>query len=242
MTLTVEDAIHQATETWRRLGVEQDTADEMAEELAADLTAASSDGRSVADYIGGDIEALATSWADERGLLPVRRHLKETAIAAAQGAALPALAALAFWFVCWSHLLDPSSESLRTTVDGQVLREVRQFPDPGVPLMWVGLPVCVLVAFFLIRRAVRGTLRHHHAPVVEATVQALTKALPVILMAAAVLGVAIGLFGASVVGYYQVLFTVPVALAGMIGAVAAGAAWIRHRTCPTVTATSSTFA
>ncbi|MFD5733790.1 hypothetical protein ACFWIY_13260 [Streptomyces sioyaensis] len=238
MTPTVDDAIRTATETWRRLGVERATADEMAEELAADLAAASADGRSVADYMGGDVEALATSWADERGLLPVRRHLKETAVAAAQGAVLPALAALAFWYVCWSHLLDPSSESLQTTVDGQVLREVRQFPNPGVPLMWVGLPLCALVAFFLIRRAVRGTLQHHHAPVVEATVQALTKALPVILMAAAVLGIAIGLFGASVVGYYQVLFTVPVAPAGMIGAVAAGAAWVRHRTCPPVTATS----
>ena len=78
MTLTVDDAIHTATETWRRLGVEQATADEMAEELAADLAAASADGRSVADYMGGDVEALATSWADERGLVPARQHLKET--------------------------------------------------------------------------------------------------------------------------------------------------------------------
>jgi hypothetical protein len=34
MTLTVEVAIHQAMETWRRLGIEQDATDEMAEELA----------------------------------------------------------------------------------------------------------------------------------------------------------------------------------------------------------------
>ncbi|MBL1094801.1 MULTISPECIES: hypothetical protein [Streptomyces] len=231
MTLTVEDAIHQATETWRRLGVAQGAADEMAEELAADLTAASADGRSVADYIGGDIEALATSWADERGLLPERRHLKETAVAAAQGAALPALAALAFWYVSWSHLLDPSGESLTTTLDGHVHREVRKFADPGVPLMWVGLPVCVVVAFFLVRRAVRGTLQYHHAAASEATVQALTRALPVILVAAAVLAVAIGYFGDRVIGTYQLLFTAPMALAGMIGAVAGGAAWVRNRLC-----------
>lgn len=236
MTLTVEDAIHKATRTWRRLSVEQDAAEEMAEELAADLTAASSDGRSVVDYLGGDVEALATSWADERGLLPAHRHLKETAIAAAQGAALPALAALALWWVCWSHLLDPSGESMTTTLDGHVLREVRKFPNPGVPLMWVGLPVCVLAAFFLIRRAVRETLRHHGAPAREATTQALTKALPVILATAAVLGVAIGCFGAYVIGTYQLFFTVLMAPAGMIGAVAAGAAWARHRTCPPVTA------
>lgn len=238
MTLTVDDAIHTATETWRRIGVEQATADEMAEELAADLAAASADGRSVADYLGGDVKALATSWADERGLLRVRRHLKETAVAAAQGAALPALAALTFWYVCWSHLLDPSSESMRTTLDGDVLWEVRKFPDPGVPLMWVGLPLCVLAAFFLVRRAVRGTLQHHDAPVLEATAKALTKALPVILVAAAALAVAIGYFGAYVIGTYQLFFTAPMALAGMIGVVAAGAAWVRNRTCPPVTATS----
>ncbi|GFE15274.1 hypothetical protein Sgleb_33210 [Streptomyces glebosus] len=235
MTLTVDDAIHTATETWRRLGVEEATAEEMAEELAADLTAASSDGRSVADYMGGDVEALATSWADERGLVPARPHLKETAVAAAQGAALPALAALAFWYVSWSHLLDPSGTSMATTLDGNVEWEIRQFPNPGVPLMWVGLPLCVVAAFFLIRRAVRGTLQYHHAPVIEATMQALTKTLPVILAAAALLAVGIGYFGDYLVGYFQLLFTIPMALAGMIGAVAAGAAWVRNRTCPPVT-------
>ncbi|MGW8975979.1 hypothetical protein [Streptomyces platensis] len=238
MTLTVDDAIHTATETWRRLGVEQATADEMAEELAADLAAASADGRSVADYMGGDVEALATSWADERGLVPVRPYLKETAVAAAQGATLPALAALAFWYVNWSHLLDPSGTAMTTTLDGNVVWEVRRFPNAGVPLMWVGLPLCVVAAFFLVRRAVRGTLQHHHAPVIEATMQTLTKALPVLLAAAAVLAVAIGYFADYVVGTYQLLFTAPMALAGMIGAVAAGATWVRNRTCPPVTAGS----
>ncbi|WP_433857145.1 hypothetical protein [Streptomyces kronopolitis] len=232
MTPTVDDAIRTATETWRRLGVERDAIGEMAEELAADLTAAAGDGRSVADYLGGDIEALATSWADERGLLPTHRHLKETAVAAAQGAALPALAALALWWVYWSHLLDPSGETLTTTADGQVLHEIRKFPDPGVPLMWVGLPLCVLAAFFLVRRAVHGTLRHHAAPAHEATVRALTKALPALLAAAALLGIATGLFGAHVVGHYQLLFTAPFAPAAVLATVAAGATWIRHRTCP----------
>ncbi|BCK70152.1 hypothetical protein Srufu_041050 [Streptomyces libani subsp. rufus] len=238
MTLTVDDAIHTAMETWRRLGVEQAAAEEMAEELAADLTAASSDGRSVADYMGGDVEALATSWADERGLVPVRPHLKETAVAAAQGAVLPALAALAFWFVNVSHLLDPSSESMTTTLDGHVVREIRHFPNPGVPLMWVGLPICVVAAFSLIRRAVRGTLQYHHAPAIEATMRNLTKALPAILAAAAVLFVAICYFGDRVIGTYQLLFIAPMAPAAMIGAVAGGAAWVRDRTCPPVTAGS----
>ncbi|MEU9120535.1 hypothetical protein AB0C96_11840 [Streptomyces sp. NPDC048506] len=237
MTLTVEDAIHQATEVWRRLGIEPGAADEMAEELAADLTAAAFDGRSPADYIGGDIEALATSWAVERGLVPEHRRLKETAFAAATGAALPALAALLFWWMGTSHLFDPSSESLTTTLDGHVLRDVRKFPDPGVPLMWVGWVACLATAFFFVRRAVAESLQRPLDPARDATMRALTKALPVILVAAALLGWAIGVFGAYVVGYFQLLFTIPIALVGMIGAVAAGAAWVRHRTCPAATAT-----
>ncbi|GAB7035822.1 hypothetical protein AB0G35_29640 [Streptomyces sp. NPDC021749] len=236
MTLTVEDAIHQATETWHHLGVNGKTADEMAEELAADLTAAAADGRSVTDYIGGDVEALATSWAVERGLLPAHRRLKETAFAAATGAALPAFAALLFWWINTSHLLDPSSESLTTTLDGRVLREVHRYPNPGVPLMWLGWVVCLLAAFLFVRRAVNETLQRPRDPARDATMRALTKTLPLILLAAALVACAIGVFGAYVIGYYQLLFTVPVALAGMIGTVAAGAAWVRHRTCPPMTA------
>ncbi|WP_043262684.1 hypothetical protein [Streptomyces sp. CT34] len=238
MTLTVDDAIHQAVETWRRLGVDEVVAEEMAEELAADLTAAAADGRSVADYIGGDIETLATSWAVERGLLPVHRRLKETAFAAATGAAIPALAALLFWWMSTSHLFDPSSESLTTTLDGHVLRDVRKFPNPGVPLMWVGWVACLCIAFFFVRRAVDESLQRPLDPARHATMRALNKALPLILLAAALVAVAIGVFGAYVVGYFQLLFTVPVALVGMIGTVAAGAAWVRHRTCPPVTAIS----
>ncbi|MCX4639244.1 hypothetical protein QT196_19260 [Streptomyces sp. P9-2B-2] len=73
---------------------------------------------------------------------------------------------------------------------------------------------------------------------IEATMRTLTKALPVILAAAAVLAVAIGYFADFAVGTYQLFFIVPVALAGMIGAAAAGAAWVRNRTCPPVTAGS----
>lgn len=232
MTLTVEDAIHQAVETWRRLGVDEGAAAEMAEELAADLTAAAADGRSATDYIGGDIEGLATSWAVERGLLPVHRRLKETAFAAATAAALPALGAVAFWWAGMpGGLLDSNSESL-TTQYGRTVWEVHRSPNPGVPLMWMGWVVCLLTAFLFVRRAVGESLTRPLDPARDATMRALAKALPLILLAAALVATAIGVFGAYVVGYFQLLFTIPVALGGMIGTVAAGAAWVRHRTCP----------
>ncbi|MEW9517731.1 hypothetical protein [Streptomyces tubercidicus] len=233
MTLTVEDAIHQAMETWRRLGIEQDATDEMAEELAADLTAAAFDGRSVTDYIGGDIDALATSWAVERGLLPTRPHLKETAVAAAKGAALPAVAAVILWMAGTpGGLLDRSTELKVTQPDGPPLVEVHHYPNPGVPLMWVGWVVCLVGAFFLIRRTVATKLQAEHDPAHEETLRAITKALPLILLAAAVAAAALNFLGGCAFEYFQGIVNVLVGPFVMVGVVAAGTAWVRDRTCP----------
>ncbi|WP_432093680.1 hypothetical protein [Streptomyces sp. bgisy100] len=233
MTLTVEDAIHQATETWNRLGIEQDAADEMAEELAADLTAAALDGRSVTDCIGGDIDAMATSWAVERGLLPTRPHLKETATAAAKGAAIPAVAAIILWLAgTQGGFLDRDSEVMTTQLNGPPVWEVHHYPNPGTPLMWVGWGVCLVAAFFLTRRAVAATLRRRHDLALDETMRAMTKALPLILVAAALLGTAINFLGLYAFEYFQGIVTVAIGPVAMVGAVAAGAAWVRDRTCP----------
>ncbi|MGX1755373.1 hypothetical protein ACWIG5_00380 [Streptomyces lydicus] len=237
MTLTVEDAIHQATKTWRRLGIEQDAADEMAEELAADLTAAASDGRSVTDYIGGDLDALATSWAAERGLLPTGPRLKETALAAVRGAAVPAVVAVILWWAGMpGGLLDRDSEAMTTQLHGPPVWEVHHYPDPGTPLMWVGWAVCLLAAFFWIRSTVAAELRRHHDPARDVTMRALTKALPLILLAAALLGTGINFFGDYAFSYFQVIVTVLIAPVAMLAAVAAGAAWVRDRACPPLNA------
>jgi len=233
MTLTVEDAIHEAMETWRRLGLEPDTTDEMAEELAADLTAAAFDGRSVTDYIGGDIDALATSWAVERGLLPTRPYLKETALAAAKGAALPAVAAVVLWLAGTpGGLLDRNSELMLTQPDGPPLVEVHHYPNPGVPLMWVGWAVCLVGAFFLIRRTVATKLRAQHDPAHEETLRAVTKALPLLLLAAALAATGLNFMGAYAFEYFQGIVNVLVGPFAMVGVVAAGTAWVRDRTCP----------
>ncbi|WP_414504378.1 hypothetical protein [Streptomyces sp. NEAU-L66] len=237
MTLAVEDAIHQAMETWRRLGIEQDAADEMAEELAADLTAAASDGRSVTDYIGGDIDALATSWAVERGLRATNPRLKETAAAAARGAAVPAVVAVILWLAGMpGGLLDRDSEAMTTQLHGPPVWEVHHYPNPGTPLMWVGWAVCLLGAFFWIRSTVAAELQHQHDPARDVTMRALTKALPLILAAAALLGSAINVLGAYAFPYFQVIVTVLIAPVAMLGAVAAGAAWVRDRSCPPLNA------
>ncbi|MFD8546914.1 hypothetical protein [Streptomyces sp. NPDC059649] len=231
MTMLVEDAISQATKTWRRLGVDEEAAQEMAEELAADLDAAALDGRDVSAYIGGDVDSLAGSWAVERGLLSPHPRSKETAAAAAKGAAVPALAATIFWWVGWSGVFDSSYESLVTTLGGGVRVDVRHYPDPGIPVMWVGWVVCVLAAFFMVRRAVAGRLDRLLAPAREATVRTLAKALPLIILAAALIAGAIGFLTRHLFEYYA-LIGLPIGLVGMLATVAAGAALVRHRTCP----------
>lgn len=78
---------------WKRLGVPDPVADEMAADLAADLKEAATEGVSPEDVLGSaasDPRAFAASWAAERGLIPPRpttdkprgRSLTHLAIAA----------------------------------------------------------------------------------------------------------------------------------------------------------------
>ncbi|MEV0965375.1 MULTISPECIES: hypothetical protein [unclassified Streptomyces] len=241
----IQDITSQARKTWRRLGVDEGTASEMAEELTADLTAAALDGQDARSYIAGDVEVLATSWAVERGLVASRRRLKETALAAANGAALPALAAMAFWWVGWSRVLDCSFESVATMPDGSLQQAQQVCSNAGVPLMWAGWVVCLFAAFFTIRLSVARALRRHLDPAREATVRSLTRSLPAILATAASLGWAVGVPWVAYLdahdfgfGYYKLMYLLPVVPIVMVGAVVSGACWTRHRTCPPVKATS----
>jgi hypothetical protein len=57
---------------WKRLGVPDAVANEMAAELAADLSEADAEGASAEDVLGRavfDPRAFAASWAEERGLI-----------------------------------------------------------------------------------------------------------------------------------------------------------------------------
>ncbi|MGW2921870.1 hypothetical protein ACWDBF_28920 [Streptomyces angustmyceticus] len=101
------------------------------------------------------------------------------------------------------------------------------------PWMWAGWVLCALGGYLMVRRTVGVTLRHHAAPLREATMRAMTKALPLIIVAAALVGGGIGLLGPYAFGSFTIL-AFPIALAGMLGTVAAGTALVRHRICPTV--------
>jgi ABC-type xylose transport system permease subunit len=97
--------------------------------------------------------------------------------------------------------------------------------------MWVGWVLCAVTAYFLVRRMVAVLLQHRLALAREATMRTLTAALPFIVVAAALVGGAIGLLAPCAFGDFTVI-GFPVALAGMLATTAAGAALVRYRTCP----------
>jgi hypothetical protein len=71
----MSDFVEQCREEWRRLGVPDPAAEEMAADLASDLGEAEADGVSAEELLGRsafDPRSFAASWAGERGIIPAR--------------------------------------------------------------------------------------------------------------------------------------------------------------------------
>ena len=70
----MSEFVEQCRQEWKRLGVADPLAEEMAADLASDLEEAKAEGVSAADYLGAsasDPRSFAASWASERGIIPV---------------------------------------------------------------------------------------------------------------------------------------------------------------------------
>lgn len=69
----MSEFVEQCRQEWRRLGVPDPLADEMAADLASDLEDAQAEGVSAEEYLGSndpDPRSFASSWASERGIIP----------------------------------------------------------------------------------------------------------------------------------------------------------------------------
>jgi predicted small secreted protein len=69
----MNDFIEQCRREWRRLGVSDPLAEEMATELASDLSEAEAEGVSAQEFLGRsafDPPSFAATWAAERGIVP----------------------------------------------------------------------------------------------------------------------------------------------------------------------------
>ena len=72
----MSDFVEQFRAEWKRLGVPDAIAEEMASDLGSDIRDAESDGISVEELLGSsasDPRAFAASWANERGVVQTRR-------------------------------------------------------------------------------------------------------------------------------------------------------------------------
>jgi hypothetical protein len=70
----MSDFVEQCRHQWRRLGVPDPLAEEMAADLAADLGEAEAEGVSAEELLGSslfDPGSFAATWAAERGIIPV---------------------------------------------------------------------------------------------------------------------------------------------------------------------------
>ena len=91
------DFVEQCRLEWRRLGVPDQLAEEMAAELAADLTEAEAEGVSAEELLGSsasDPRAFAASWAAERGIIPAppsREHARRRPLVLVAFTALAAI-------------------------------------------------------------------------------------------------------------------------------------------------------
>lgn len=76
----MSEFVEQCRTEWRRLGVADPLAEEMAADLTSDLEEAEAEGVSVGDYLGGsasDPRSFAASWASERGIIPTPPGLEQ---------------------------------------------------------------------------------------------------------------------------------------------------------------------
>jgi len=70
----MSDFVEQCRREWKRLGVPDPLAEEMASDLAADLGEAEAEGVSAEEFLGSSVfdpSSFAASWAAERGIIPV---------------------------------------------------------------------------------------------------------------------------------------------------------------------------
>jgi hypothetical protein len=93
----MSDFVEQCRREWKRLGVPDPLAEEMAADLAADLSEAEAEGVSAEELLGSsvfDARSFAASWAAERGVIPESRPVRRRPIVLIAFTAVAAIAVI----------------------------------------------------------------------------------------------------------------------------------------------------
>jgi hypothetical protein len=162
----MNDFIEQCRREWRRLGVSDPLAEEMATELAADLSEAEAEGVSAEEFLGRsafDPSSFAASWAAERGIAPRLQSRGATQRAPASLVAFTATAAIALVVAGALLLTGEPKLTLRTHVAGTptplppgVGGQVHS-TSAAAPVEWIFLVLAIVALGFAARLwATRG--------------------------------------------------------------------------------------
>jgi hypothetical protein len=138
----VNEFVEECRREWKRFGVPDPVADQMAEELAADLDEAEAEGASREDVLGTralDARSFAINWAAERGVMrwppPSGRRLLRRSLVPAATAAFTVIA------IVGAVLVIPESASgpQRLVLPPPSARLVARDPIPApAPAVWIG--------------------------------------------------------------------------------------------------------
>lgn len=158
----MSDFVEQCREEWKRLGVSDPLADEMAADLASDLSEAEADGVSVQELLGDsafDPPSFAARWATERGLTAsppgqVARHRRPVSLMAFTATAAIALIVAAVLLLTGepkltlqTHLSgQPKGATLPPGVGGQV-----HSASAAAPVEWIFLILAIIALAFAAR-------------------------------------------------------------------------------------------
>ena len=147
----MSEFVEQCRLEWRRLGVADPLAEEMAADLASDLEEAQAEGVSAAEYLGSsasDPRSFAASWASERGIIPGPSGREKGGRRPRALVAFTALAAIAA--IVASLLLatgEPKLSLARTTPPPGASRTVVS-TSAAAPIEWILLFVALAALGF----------------------------------------------------------------------------------------------
>jgi hypothetical protein len=157
----MSDFVEQCRREWRRLGVPDPLAEEMAADLASDLSEAEAEGVSAQEFLGRsalDPPSFAATWAAERGIIP-KQSIQPTArrrpvfLTAFTGAAVIALIVAAALLLTGEPKLTLATSGTRPRlgplppgVGGQV-----HTMSASTPTEWILLVLAIIALGFAAR-------------------------------------------------------------------------------------------
>lgn len=142
----MNDFVEECRREWKRLGVPDPPAEEMAADLAADLNDASAEGVSAQELLG-DPRSFAAAWAAERGVVPPARRRRRPRF-------LVAFTAFAATALVVSALLLATGEpkvslvAQRTGPAGGVVQGRVASASAATPIEWILLALAIVALAF----------------------------------------------------------------------------------------------